>query len=103
MGGLFRLLNRAQAPTVPLSQCVLSGKSSLYEWLYNYSGSSEGKKDVTIQLTDESGKVVYVTWKLVNAFPTGITGPSLDASSNEVAIKQITLNGDRITVEVNEV
>lgn len=98
MGGLFRFLTRPQLPSITLSQAVFPGQCKLYEWLYNYSGNTDGKKDISISLTDESGKVLYVTWNVANAFPTGITGPNLDASSNEVAVKQITLNADRLTV-----
>ncbi|MBD2794012.1 phage tail protein [Xenorhabdus sp. 42] len=98
MGGIFRFITRQQLPSITLSQAVFLGKCKLYEWLYNYSNNTDGKKDISISLTDESGKVLYVTWNVVNAFPTGITGPNLDASSNEVAVKQITLNADRLTV-----
>ncbi|HDJ1440004.1 TPA: phage tail protein [Serratia rubidaea] len=103
MGGLFRGLTRAQLPSITLSQAVFPGECKLYEWLYNYSNHSDGKKDIAISLTDESGKVLYVTWNVYNCFPTGITGPSLDASSNEVAIKQITLNADRLSVECHSI
>ncbi|OJT40801.1 phage tail protein [Serratia plymuthica] len=103
MGGLFRGLTRAQLPSITLSQAVFPSECKLYEWLYNYASNSDGKKDISISLTDESGKVLYVTWNVFNCFPTGITGPSLDASSNEVAVKQITLNADRLTVECHSV
>ncbi|ANS43230.1 phage tail protein [Serratia inhibens] len=99
MGGLFR----AQLPSITLSQAVFPGECKFYEWLYNYANHSDGKKDISISLTDESGKVLYVTWNVFNCFPTGITGPSLDASSNEVVVKQITLNADRLTVECHSV
>ncbi|MNG76771.1 T4-like virus tail tube protein gp19 [compost metagenome] len=98
MGGLFRFTTRAQLPSITLSQAVFPGQGKLYEWLHNYTGNTADKKDISISLTDESGEVLYVTWNIANAFPTGITGPSLDATSNEVAVKQITLNADRITV-----
>ncbi|RAU29890.1 phage tail protein [Enterobacter sp. ECC-175] len=102
MGGLFRLLTRRQLTTVTLSQAVFPGQCQLYSWLYDYVNHADGKKDISISLTDESGKDLFITWNIVNAFPTGITGPSLDASSNEVAVKQITLNADRITIECHE-
>jgi len=99
LGGLFRGITRVQLPAITLSQAIFPGECSLYEWLYNFASHSDGKKDIAISLTDESGKIPYVTWNVFNCFPTGITGPSLDASSNEVAAKQITLNADRLTVQ----
>lgn len=99
MGGVFRGITRAQPPEITLSQAIFPGECKLYEWLYNFSSHGDGKKDIAISLTDESGKVLYVTWNIFNSFPKGITGPSLDASSNEVAAKQISLNADRLTVQ----
>lgn len=99
MGGVYRIMTRVQLPSITLSQAIFPGECKLYEWLYNYATHSDGKKDISISLTDESGKQLFVTWNIFNCFPTGITGPSLDASSNEVAAKQIMLNADRLTVE----
>ncbi|QPT11382.1 phage tail protein [Serratia rubidaea] len=98
MGGLFRMTTRAQLPSIILSQAVFPGQCKLYGWLHNYSANTVEKKDIAISLTDESGKVLYVTWNVFNAFPIGISGPSLDESSNEFAAKQITFTADRISV-----
>ncbi|MFF3860052.1 phage tail protein [Streptomyces sp. NPDC002209] len=102
MGGLFRGLTRVQSPAITFSQVVLPGNSSFYEWICNYDSADDEKKDVTINLTDETGKV-YVSWLVSGAFPTQITGPSLDASSNEVAIKQLSMNGDKVAVTAHSV
>lgn len=99
MGGLFRFQTCAQLPSITLSKAVFSEECKLYEWLYNYANHNDGKKDIAISLADESGKVLYVTWLVFNCFPTGITGPSIDASTNEVCVQQITLNADRLTVK----
>ncbi|MEG6258827.1 phage tail protein [Enterobacter bugandensis] len=99
MGGLYRFITRHTLPTITLSQAVFPGQCKLYEWLENYANQTDGKKDISVSLTDESGKELYITWNVANAFPTHITSPNLDASSNEVAVKQISLNADRITVK----
>ena len=98
-GEVYRIMTRVELPSITLSQAIFPGECKLYEWLYNYATHLEGKKDISVSLTDESGKKLFVTWNIFNCFPIGITGPSLDASSNEVAAKQIRLHADRLTVE----
>jgi len=39
-----------------------------------------------------------LTWTVSNAFPTKLTGPSLDATGNEVAYEELTLAGDSVLV-----
>ncbi|MFI5766856.1 phage tail protein [Streptomyces sp. NPDC051563] len=101
MGGLFKGLTRVQLPTITFNQAVLPADSSFFSWINGYGNSGDGKKDITINLTDESGEVLYVTWHVFNAFPTGVNGVSLDAASNEVTIKELSMNGDRLTVEAH--
>lgn len=102
MGGLYRFITRHALPTITLSQAVFPGQCKLYEWLKNYANQSDGKKDISVSLTDESGKELYVTWNVANAFPTKFISSNFDASSNEVTVKQISLNADRITVECHK-
>ncbi|MCP1293310.1 MULTISPECIES: phage tail protein [Chromobacterium] len=40
-----------------------------------------------------------ITWNVANAFPTKLTAPSLDASSNEVAIEELALMADAVTIQ----
>ncbi len=58
-------------------------------------------KNITIKLLNESGDpaVPAMTWTLTNAWPTKLTGPTLTAKGNEIAIEQLDLCIDRIDIE----
>ena len=56
------------------------------------------RKDVTISLLDEEHTPV-MTWKLINAWPKKISGPSLKSDGNDVAIESMTIVHEGITVE----
>ena len=74
----------------------------LYNWLV---GSEDGirsntvtKKDIFVRLCDEEGNPV-VTWTVKDAFPTKLTAPSFNASSNEIAIESLELMASDLTME----
>jgi len=53
---------------------------------------------VTIQLLDEQHQPVF-KWKLTNAWCTKMSGPSLNAKGNEIAIETMEWAHDRIDIE----
>jgi phage tail-like protein len=56
------------------------------------------RRDLTISLLGPDHTPV-VTWKVKNAFPLKIEGPSLKANANEVAIESITIAHEGVTQE----
>lgn len=98
-GGIFRLPGQRQLLTITLKRGLVKGQSQLYKWMTNVVLHQVEMKDISIQLTDEAGTTPLVTWNVTDAFPTKLTAPSFDASSNEVAIEEMTLSADRMTVE----
>ena len=69
-----------------------STASKLYNWLRDGDSRSLG-----ISLCDRDGAEA-VAWKTDKAIATKIEGPSLQASSNEVAIDSITVMASSISV-----
>jgi phage tail-like protein len=55
-------------------------------------------RNVTIQLLDEKHVPVF-KWKLTNAWCTKLSGPSLNAKGNEIAIEAMELAYDRLDIE----
>jgi phage tail-like protein len=98
-GNLFYMPGLLQKVSITLSKGVFRGSNALYDWINNISLNRMEKKDLMISLTDESGSELLVTWNVLNAFPTGLTAPSFDASSSEVAIQELTLEADRVTMQ----
>ena len=80
--------------TLTLKKGMVRARSEFYAWITSISLNQVDKKDITVSLTDEKGEEPVVTWTVVNAFPTKLSAPSFDASSNEVAIESLELAAD---------
>lgn len=101
IGNWFKMPGQRQAVNITLRKGVFPGDSQLYDWINSTSLNKVEKKDITISLTDEAGTALLMTWNISNAFPVSLTSPSLDAASNEIAIEEIALMADRITIQAN--
>lgn len=73
---------------------------SLYFWdwrkqVRDSTGAFPPTRNVVIQLQNEKHESVY-KWTLTNAWCTKLTGPSLNATGNEIAVETVELAYDRI-------
>lgn len=99
IGNWYKMPGQRQVPSITLSKGVFPGKNAMYEWINSIQLNQVEKKDIMISLTNEAGTEVLVSWNIANAFPTSLTSPSFDATSNEIAVQQITLMADRVTIQ----
>ena len=82
----------------------ISGSLALWEWrkeVRDGTGSFPPSKNVTVKLLNEKhdrGNPA-MTWILTNAWPSKLTGPSLTAKGNDIAIEQLDLVHERIDIE----
>lgn len=97
LGGRYQQPGQRGFPTVTLKRGIVPKQGELYDWMSNVALGQYDKQDVEISLLDAKDHV-KLTWTVENAFPTRLTGPSLDATGNEVAFEEITLAGDGIHV-----
>lgn len=98
-GNLYQMPGQAEPLTITLKRGVFPKQSQLYDWINSVSFNRVEKKDLTISLTNESGSEMLLTWTVMNAFPTKWTGPGMDATSNEVAVEEISLAADRFSLK----
>lgn len=86
--------------TISLRKGIVKGVSikALYGWIQTVQTNQVEKRDVFIRLCDEKGDPV-ISWKATNAFPTQLSAPTFDASSNDAAIETLDLRADFITME----
>lgn len=98
-GGVFRMPGQPTVIDVSLKRGIVVGKTKLYDWISSIQLNQVEKKDISISLTTETGSELVVTWSLSNAFPIKLTAPSFDASSNEIAIEELSLKADSITIK----
>lgn len=66
------------------------GDLAFWSWIKSVMDGQVQRANGTITLLDESGQPV-MTWKFRRAWPCKWTGPTLNASKNEVAIETLEL------------
>ena len=87
----------------PNCTCKRGITGSLVLWEWRKEGRDGGTacpptRNVTINLLDDQHNAV-LKWKLTNAWCTKLTGPSLNAKGNEIAIETMELAYDRLDIE----
>ncbi len=93
-----RLLPGLARPiTVSLKRGVI-GDPSLQEWINTVLAGSAERRDVTVQLLDE-GRNPVQQWRLRRAMPVKLRGPMLNATANEVAVEELVLMAESLSVE----
>jgi phage tail-like protein len=79
----------------------ITGSTALWDWrkeVRDGGTTYPPTRDVTIKLLDEKHEPV-LKWKLTNAWCSKLSGPSLNAKGNEIAIESMELAYDRIDLE----
>ncbi|MGD9525785.1 phage tail protein [Pseudonocardia sp.] len=76
----------------------ITGDRTLWEWRQKAARGTVERHDISISLLDDTG-AVKIIWNLFDCWPKGWTGPSLNASGDEVAIEQLTLACERVEVD----
>ena len=83
-----------------LKKGVVKANGFLASWIQRAYDDpfSNPKKDILIELCDESG-VAAVVWKVQGALPTKLDAPTFDANGNAVAIESMELVAHNIEVD----
>jgi len=77
----------------------LIGANDLFEWVKAVREGKQGddvRRTVTVTLQSEDRTGTAAVWKLLRAFPTKYTGPTLNGNGTDVAIEELTLACERI-------
>jgi len=82
---------------ITLSRGITSD-TKLWEWRLKAVRGDVERHNISISVLDDAG-AARITWNLFEAWPTGWTGPSLNATSDEFAIEQITIAYERLEVD----
>ena len=83
---------------ITLKRGIFSGDNELFKWLNTVKMNTIERRDLTIMLLNEEHIPVMI-WKVKQAFPVKLEGPSLKASGNEVAIESVELAHEGFSVE----
>jgi phage tail-like protein len=79
----------------------ITGSTVLWDWrkeVRDGSTTFPATRDVTIKLLNEQ-HVAVLKWRLTNAWCCKLSGPSLNAKGNEIAIETMELAHDRLDIE----
>ena len=83
---------------ITLKRGVFKGDNEFYNWLNTISLNTVERRDLTISLLNENHEPV-VTWKIKNAFPVKVQSTDLKADGSEVAIEQLDVAHEGLTIE----
>lgn len=83
---------------IVLKKGIFKNDYELYEWFENIKKGIDDKRAVTISLVDEK-LIEVVTWKVTNAWPVKIEGPSLKSTGNEIAVGSLELTHEGLSLE----
>ncbi len=86
-----------KASDITLKKGTFKDDSALFDYFSQVKMNVIARKTVTISLIDETGNALFV-WTLINAFPKKVTGTSMDAKSSDVAIEEIVLAHEGLTM-----
>ena len=83
---------------ITMKRGVFKGDNEFFKWLNTISLNTVERRDLTISLLNEKHEPVVV-WKVHNAFPIKVQSTDLKADGSEVAIEQLDLAHEGLTIE----
>lgn len=92
MPGLHKVNN------ITLKRGISKGDNDFFKFLTTISLNTVERRDITIMLLNEKHEPVMV-WKVLQAWPVKVEGPSLKSTGNEVAVESIELAHEGLSLE----
>jgi phage tail-like protein len=86
-----------QYSDITMKKGVFKSDNKFWDWYSQIKMNTIKRIPVTISLLDEAGAPTMV-WTLTNAWPTKITATDLNAEGNEVAVEEITIAHEGLTI-----
>ena len=97
---LHKLPGRIRYRDVVLRRGVIGSLDLFRWWSQVRDGDVVGaRRTVTVQLLSEDRTEVVMTWRLLRAWPTKYTGPTLDATGQDVAMEELVLACESLEIE----
>lgn len=87
-----------QYSNITLKRGISTSDNEFFQWLATVRQNQIERRDLTISLLNEEHAPV-VTWKVKEAWPTKVEGPTLNSTGNEVAIESVELCHEGLVVE----
>jgi phage tail-like protein len=81
-----------------LKRGITKGDNDFIRWINTVRLNAVERRDVVITLLDED-HIPLMTWRAHNAFPAKYNGPVLSGNSSDIAIEELELAHEGLTVE----
>lgn len=94
----LKIPGRQTWDAITLKKGVFAADNELYQWWNTVGIGTIERRDLTISLLNESHDPVII-WRIKNAWPSKLTGVTLNATGNEVAMEQLELQHEGMTQE----
>ncbi|VAW40748.1 hypothetical protein MNBD_CHLOROFLEXI01-374 [hydrothermal vent metagenome] len=76
----------------------ISSDSELWQWRRTVMGGVPDRRNLSIVLVNDKGEDA-IRWNVRNCWPTKWSGPSLDATSDEIAIETLEITHEGFEVD----
>ena len=93
-----KLPGLTKTPEVSLRRGVI-GSTGLFAWLQAVANGQQDYRNVVVQLLSEDHSQVVQSWKLAHAIPVSYSGPTFSAVKSAVAVEELVLACQSISVE----
>ena len=87
-----------QYSNITLKRGMYRSDNEFFQWLNTVKLNEIERRDLTISLLNEDHEPVTV-WKVKDAWPSKVEGPSLNSTGNEVAVETIELTHEGSNIE----
>ncbi len=82
---------------VTLKKGVFVKDNKFWDWFNQIKMNTIARVPVVIKLLDEAGAPT-MTWTLLNAFPSKISGVDMKSDGNEVAVESLVISHEGLTI-----
>ncbi len=105
--GVIRRIGRAKYQPIVLKRGMFSQQAGqranpeLWSWLQRIaSGERVVRFDGTIDVLDTTGHQIVARWTFVRGLPAKVSGPQLNAKTGEIAIEELHIAHEGLTLEL---
>jgi phage tail-like protein len=105
--GVIRRIGRAKYQPITLKRGMFSAKpgeqafTELWGWLQQLASRDHVVRyDGTVDVLDAHGNDVVASWIFVRGLPSKISGPTLNARTGEVAIEELQIAHEGLTLDL---
>ena len=93
-----KMPGKIEFSNIILKRGIMKGDNDFYLWFNTIQGNKVERRDITIQLLDETHSPVVV-WKIRNAFPVRIQYSGLHAICQSIALEEMEICYESMSVE----